>query len=267
MPTAPPDPHHQARAERAARLQRRLEPAIIAGALLVIPTLLLDAAVDDGAASTLAGILNWSIWLLFLGEVVLMLVLVPDRWRWIREHPLEIAIVVLTPPVMPPGLQSLRAVRLLQLLRLVKTASVVRRAFSSRGLAWAASISLVTVVGGGTIFAAVEGSGERISSWDGVWWAITTVTTVGYSEYVPSTAVGRSVAVVVMAVGIGFVAMLTAAAAERFVNAGGAPAGPGAGPPPQDDTALLLARLDEISGRLERLEDAVTQRRDDPAGG
>ena len=44
-----------------------------------------------------------------------MLAVVPDRGRWLRDHPLEVAIVVLTPPFLPASLQAARAFRLLRL--------------------------------------------------------------------------------------------------------------------------------------------------------
>jgi hypothetical protein len=40
-------------------------------------------------------------WLLFALELVVMVVVVRDRWQWLRRHPLEVAIVVLTPPFLP----------------------------------------------------------------------------------------------------------------------------------------------------------------------
>ncbi|MEJ7825667.1 MAG: potassium channel family protein [Solirubrobacteraceae bacterium] len=57
-----------------------------------------------------------------------------------------------------------------------------------------------------------------MSAWDGVWWATTTVTTVGYGDIVPQTNGGRVIAIVVMVVGNRFIALLTAAAAERFLR-------------------------------------------------
>jgi hypothetical protein len=67
---------------------------------------------------------NWLIWLVFAAELVVLLAVAPDRWRWLRGHPLDVAIVVLTPPVLPPGLQALRVLCLLRLLRLVRAARI-----------------------------------------------------------------------------------------------------------------------------------------------
>jgi voltage-gated potassium channel len=75
-----------------------------------------------------------------------------------------------------------------------------------------------------------------------VWWAITTVTTVGYGDSYPRTTGGRIIAIVVMLVGIGFVAILTAAAADRFMRARRA------------DEAAIEERLAEIAQRLDAIE-------------
>ena len=190
----------------------------------------------------MAVVLNWATWLSFLGEFVLMLAVVPDRGRWIRDHPLEVAIVVLTPPFLPASLQAARVFRLLRLLRVLRAAVLVRRLLSLEGVRDAAVLALLTVLGGGAAFAEVE-RGQDLSSWDGVWWAVSTVTTVGYGDISPATDGGRVIAVVVMLVGIGFVALLTAAAAERFMRRRRDAAGSGES-----------GQLAEIAARLDRIE-------------
>lgn len=139
-----------------------------------------------------------------------MLRVVDDRWKWVRDHPLEVAIVILTPPFLPATLQAARAFRLLRLLRLVRAAVLTRRLLSTEGVRDAAVLAGLTVLGGGAAYAAVEKvgpNGDRLSAWDGVWWAITTVTTVGYGDSYPQTDGGRVIAIAVMLVGIGFVAI------------------------------------------------------------
>jgi hypothetical protein len=75
---------------------------------------------------------------------------------------------------------------------------------------------LVSVIAGGGMFSLVEDK----SSWiDGMWWAIVTLTTVGYGDYSPATIAGRWVAAFVMAGGIGSVAILTGILADEIREA------------------------------------------------
>jgi voltage-gated potassium channel len=227
--------------ERALRMKRRLEWPLLIAALLTIPALVIEES-DAGAPwDAIATALNWATWLTFLAEVVLMLAVVPDRWRWLRTHPLDLAIVILTPPFLPASLQAARLLRLVRLLALVRGAVVLRRLLSTEGVRDAAVLALLTVLGGGAAYAAVEPTpdGSQLSSWDGVWWAITTVTTVGYGDTFPVTTTGRILAVIVMFVGIGFVAVLTAAAAERFMRTD------------RRELEAVERRLEEISKRLD----------------
>jgi voltage-gated potassium channel len=53
---------------------------------------------------------------------------------------------------------------------------------------------------------------------DALWWAIVTVTTVGYGDRYPVTSGGRVVAVILMLVGIGLIGVLTATVASVFIK-------------------------------------------------
>jgi voltage-gated potassium channel len=200
--------------ERSQRIAERFELPLIVAALLVIPVIVIEESPVGEPWDSTAAVLNWLIWLAFLAEAVTMLSVVPDRWRWVREHPVEVVVVVLTPPFLPASLQSIRAVRLLRLLRLFPLLRYGRRLFSAEGLRYAALVTLLVVVAGGTAYAALE---DEPTAWDGIWWAVTTMTTVGYGDQFPTTTEGRVLAMVVMLVGIGFLTMLIGAAAERFV--------------------------------------------------
>lgn len=223
---------------------------MLLAALLVIPAIAIELSDLGEPWDTLAVVLNWATWLAFAAELVIMLAVVPDRRLWLRDHPLEVAIVFLTPPFLPESLQAARAFRLLRLLRLLQAAMLLRRLLSTEGVRDAAVFALLTVLGGGTAFAAVEG--PRLSAWDGVWWAATTVTTVGYGDITPETTAGRLIAIVVMVVGIGFVALLTAAAADSFIRTRAEP-------------EATRQRLDEIAERLSAIE--TRSKGQDPARG
>jgi hypothetical protein len=73
-----------------------------------------------------------------------------------------------------------------------------------------------TVVLGGAFFSLVEPEADWI---DGMWWAIVTLTTVGYGDYSPESIAGRWVAMFVMAGGLGSVAILTGLLADEIREA------------------------------------------------
>jgi voltage-gated potassium channel Kch len=82
---------------------------------------------------------------------------------------------------------------------------------------------------------------------DGLWWAVQTVTTVGYGDVVPTSTTGRLIAALVMIGGIGFLTVITAAITSTFIeNARRQLDG--------HSNELLSAKLDELSGRLDAID-------------
>ena len=110
----------------------------------------------------------------------------------------------------------------------------------------------VTVMSGVAIW--LVDRDEFPNVWLGLWWAVQTVTTVGYGDITPSHVGGRLIAALVMVSGVGFVTVVTAAitalfieSARRRVQRGG-----------EETTG---ERLDDIADRLERIERALEERR------
>ena len=92
----------------------------------------------------------------------------------------------------------------------------------------------------------------------GMWWAIQTVTTVGYGDVTPKAVAGRIVAAIVMLEGIAFVAIVTAAVTSTFVARATKQYDAAAADADKKRDAQIDSSLAEINQRLD-------QRRDDAA--
>ena len=241
---------------RAERATEWLRVPLIVAALLAIPTIILQESDLGKSWEILAAVLDWCIWAMFAANLAIMLSIVPDRRRWLVNNPLDVLIVVLTPPFLPATLKLARVLPIVRLIWLAAVAHRLRNVFSLKGLRYAALVVFTVVVGGGVVFVAVE-PGQDLSTWDGLWWAAETVTTVAYGDIYPTTALGRIVATVVMTAGIGFVALLTGALAQRFLYG----RGEGAAPEPATDEADVMRKLDELSSQITELQKALGELR------
>jgi len=94
--------------ERAHRIERAFERPMLVAAVLVIPVIVIEESYFGAPWDTIGSALNWSIWLAFLAELVVMLSVVDDRRLWLRKHPLELLIVVLTPPFLASTFAAVR---------------------------------------------------------------------------------------------------------------------------------------------------------------
>lgn len=105
--------------------------------------------------------------------------------------------------------------------------------------------------------------------WDGWWWAVQTVTTVGYGDTLPRSVAGRIIATAVMLFGLAFLTVTTAAIGSLFNDAARRHRQRRHEDPVQEEVARLHSRLDEIAGELRQLRAAVADGSggpDPPAG-
>jgi voltage-gated potassium channel Kch len=116
----------------------------------------------------------------------------------------------------------------------------------------------VVVVAGGVLMRLLD-HGEYADIWVGMWWALQTVTTVGYGDVTPKEPVGRIIATFVMLQGIAFLAITTAAITSTFV-ARASKERESARAADEDDTEVRIeAKLEGIDQRLERLEKLLSK--------
>ena len=183
-------------------------------AALVIPSLLLDQPSVGEPWHAVGGALNWVIWAAFLFELVVMLVVTPARWSYVRHHPLDLVIVVLTPPFLTSVLNGVRLLRLVRVARLLRLKPLIAWLFRSGGLQYAALFTGLVVLAAAQAFSIEENTSYFVA----LYWAVTTVTTVGYGNPRPTTTEAEITAMVVMIVGIGFFAALAGALANLFIE-------------------------------------------------
>ena len=88
----------------------------------------------------------------------------------------------------------------------------------------------------------------------GMWWAIQTVTTVGYGDVTPKAVAGRIVAAVVMLEGIAFVAIVTAAVTSTFVARAAHLQDVADADADAKRDASIQSSLADVTQRLDRLE-------------
>jgi voltage-gated potassium channel Kch len=89
--------------------------------------------------------------------------------------------------------------------------------------------------------------------WLGMWWALQTVTTVGYGDVVPTQLAGRIVGAFAMLQGIAFLAIVTAAITSTFVTRAANERGLGRSRDPASDRELMERRFDELERKLDSL--------------
>ncbi len=149
----------------------------------------------------------------------------------------------------------MRIVRVLRAVRSVRalTHFLANRRAESAVLASLLIALLVLVASSIAIleFEMPEG-GNIASAEDAMWWAVSTMTTVGYGDRYPITSEGRLVAVFLMAAGVGLFGTLSGAVASWFLS----PATKEADVDLQEVKVLLL----EVRNMLKESQSGVTQR-------
>jgi voltage-gated potassium channel len=118
----------------------------------------------------------------------------------------------------------------------------------------------VVVVGGGILIRVLDHT-EYGSVWVGMWWAIQTVTTVGYGDVTPEHISGRLIAVFVMLQGIAFLAIITAAITSTFVARATKEHDAAEEADEMTELEKIEGHFDDLDKRLDRLEAALREPR------
>ncbi|GAB6856863.1 potassium channel family protein [Microbacterium xylanilyticum] len=187
-------------------------PLIVASLLFLVAYSVQVIADPKGEAGVLLEGLLWVSWGTFLIDYIVSLVLAPRRGHWFLTHLFNLATVVL--PMLRP-LRVLRVVTLLSVLQ--RTAG---RAVRGQILIYVtgATLLVVYVAALAELDAERMGGGTITTFGDAIWWAFTTITTVGYGDLAPTTPEGRTIAVGLMLSGIALLGVITATFASWIVE-------------------------------------------------
>ena len=264
------------RADRFDRWAVRTGPWLDRLALVFLVTVILQWLYIDPPAwldEALQGI-QLVVWGAFAVDYVTRVILVANRWDYVRQHKADLLMVLV------PMLRMLRVVLLLRKsLRSVSTERITG--------------SLLTIVAAVVLGAAVlEWNIERqqpdsnIQTFgEALWWAVVTTTTVGYGDFFPTSPQGRIVGGALMIVGIGLIGTVSATIASWFVARKPAHADPATdgepspvepGAPEVGPTAValdgdqirqILDRLDAMAAEQSSLRQLLESRERDRADG
>lgn len=198
---------------------------LIAAVLLSVITVILDSVASiQQQYDTLLNGLEWFFTLLFTAEYIARLLCVPHPMRYARSFFGVIDLLSILPTyiaVFFPGTHYLTDIRLLRLLRIFRILKLVPfiNEYRQLGLALAASrrkimifVSVVLIITFllGTLMYAIEGPANGFTSIPvAIYWAITTITTVGFGDISPKTDIGRFVTSIMMLLGWGVLAVPT----------------------------------------------------------
>lgn len=156
---------------------------------------------------------QWLCWFAFALDLLIGVATSVNKKQYLLKHPLEIVSVLL------PFLRPLRLMRVISFggLALQKIAIGRQFAITIKVVITAIFVAYISAIQITISERGVEGSNIK-SFEDGLWWAVTTVTTVGYGDRFPTTTEGRLLAVMLMIMGISLVGVITASVASWFVK-------------------------------------------------
>ncbi len=202
-------------------------------------------------------VLDGLVWCVFVLEALVLSLLVRNRPLYWRQNWLNLLIVFGGLPLL--FMQHEQALSFLRIVRLILLVVVVIR-MGGRSLNMLARhtlratllIALFLIVSIGTLVAAIEP--KFVTIWDGLWWAVVTISTVGYGDLTPATAEGRLLGTVLIMFGVVVLSMVTANVAAFLVGLRVDESSEESTREEIKHELLILQRLEAMEERFMRLE-------------
>jgi len=229
------------------KLERYFEIPMIIFGILVLPVLYIQMTSTNPLLRVLAFSVDVLIWLAFVIEFATMISVTKDKKNYVKTNWLNLAIILLSPPLPLKALSGFEALRIIRVLRVLRVFVVLGRGtkgfkkfYAKNSVNYIVYLTVILIFICGLIFSIFE---KGKSFFDGIWWAIETVSTVGYGDIAPLTTGGRAIGIILIFLGIGFMSMLTAAISAYFVEKDA-----------NQDTKQILEKLESLSKELDELK-------------
>lgn len=186
------------------------------------------------------------IWTLFVLDYAVRFALAEEKWSFAKSSWFDLAVMAL------PLLRPLHVIRLFALLGIVQRSGGSRLRRTMVSYTAGASI-LLLVLGALAITRAERGHPESTITTvaEGLWWALTTMTSVGYGDLVPVTSDGRLVASAVMLGGVALAGIVSATIASWLVSK--------VTYPPESDEELNRKRIESLTQEISALRRIIEQ--------
>lgn len=197
----------------------------------------------------------WVTWGVFALDYAANLWLAEDRRRWFVRNLHELLIVAL------PFFRPLRLLRLVTLLSVLHR--TVGETLRGRVVTYvAASAALLVFVGALAVLDVEQSAPDAkiLTFGDAVWWAVATITTVGYGDMYPVTALGRIVAAALMMSGIAVLGVVTASIASWLVQR----VEESTGAAVKSAERPVIAEVGELAAEVAALRREIAELRRDP---
>ena len=200
---------------RVERWEKRAEvPLLLLGVAFVVAYgwPVLNPRLDPDL-QTFLDVVSWAVWGAFGVDFVIRVALAADRKHYLIHHWYDLALIIL------PLLRPLRLLRLLAFARILNRSAA--GSLIGRVTTYVFGMAVAAVFLGALAVLDIEqrDPDANIKSFgDALWWACTTVTTVGYGDRYPVTTEGRFVAVALMIIGLAMVGVITASVAAWLVR-------------------------------------------------
>jgi voltage-gated potassium channel len=221
--------------EADTRAGKLFDEVLIGAILLSLLVVVLDSVASISASNrTMFSVAEWLFTVLFTAEYLARLWCAPNPGAYARSFYGVVDLLAILPTYLAlffPELHALIDVRVLRLIRVFRVFKLTHymaefshlgRALrsSARKILVFLSVVLMVVMVMGTLMYVVEGPANGYTSIPvGVYWAITTITTVGFGDITPKTDLGRGLASLMMLMGWGVLAVPTGIVTAEMVGA------------------------------------------------